>query len=50
MYLFKSVADLLDRTVFPMSTMSLRIFWLTGSASVVASLSLACGIRLESGW
>lgn len=47
--MFKSVAARLDSTVFPMSTIRLRIFLFVGSESVVEDLNFSCEMRFWSG-
>lgn len=47
-YLCRSVAARFERTVLPISTINFRIFWLVGSGSAVASLSLFWDVRLET--
>lgn len=48
-YMFKSVAARFDSTVFPMSTIRLRIFLFVGSESVVEDLNFSCEMRFWSG-
>lgn len=47
-YPWRSFAAFLERTVFPISTISLRIRWFWGSASVDAVLNISRDIRLRS--
>ena len=48
-YPCRSLADRLDKTVFPMSTINFKIRWFSGSESVTAVLNISCDRRLSSG-
>lgn len=47
-YPCRSLADRLDKTVLPMSTISFKIRWFMGSVSVAAVLYISCDRRLSS--